>query len=507
MNPLDEIAELSINITQKQSFQKKENFDKLFSYCKNKDKNVAKCGILSVMQVLIDIIPNYSVNKHNDKGNLSKEVRERRFYEEAILNFARKYIQFCETSVNTKKCSSRIRLAAAKGLCSILAAKPAFNTTDHLIKVVTKLTNNKDEAIRHFACRKIVEVFGNDKNGDLTLKILSEVALMQTNKISTDLLQALLGVKLMKETEELQKKEKEKSKDVDRDLEKELREADIYDNKTEQQKNQIGILEHLFGTVFRFLKETKSEQHFRDSMNVVRHYVDYINIDIVPSIINALKQKRFSLLASIEAAHTALSICKTAEYTVDLRDFFASVYERAYEALDDRNSLLQLLALFEIISGSINKSRTAAFAKRLMIMSLHATPEVASVVICYIRQMFTNEPSMTSSVDFEFEAENEFIISADDPDFCNGTCAKYWELAELCQSSFPFLKSVSQELSTLIDLNAIRDSDIKAAREKRDWSPKAILDKYDNTYRIYDALSIQPKQHILPKQFKVYNFE
>ncbi|KAH0788945.1 Nucleolar complex protein 3 [Histomonas meleagridis] len=506
MEAYDEIADLSTSLIQKQSFQTKENLDKLFSFCKNKNRDVAKAAILSVMQVLIDILPSYPVGKHGANENLSKEVRARRFQEETLLNFARKFIQFCEGTINNRKGSKRLQIASGKALASLLQAKPGFNTAEHLSKVIVRLANNKEKPIRDFACEKIAEIFRDDSNGSKTLKVMNQIALTPTNQISTELLQALLSIKFKKDEPQPKSEEKPKKK-YDKDLERELREADVIDNKTEQQKNQISILEHLFGTVFRFLKETKSEQHFLDAMHVVRRYVDYINIDIVPSIIDALKKKRFSLLASITAAQTAISVCNTAQYSVDLRDFYTSVYERAYEALDDRDALLQLLALFEIISEAINKSRTASFAKRLMIMTLHASHDVASVVLCHIRQMFTNDASFTSAVDFQFEAENEFNISLDDPDFCNGTSAKYWELSELCQSSSDFLRTVANEIATLTDLNAIRESDIRAANEKRDWRPRNVLEKYDNTYRIFDAMSIMPQNHVLPKQFKIYNFE
>jgi hypothetical protein len=183
------------------------------------------------------------------------------------------------------------------------------------------------------------------------------------------------------------------------------------------------------------------------------------------------------------------------------------VYARAYEALDDRNIVLELLALFELMSSEIDKARTAAFAKRLMTMALHAPSDVAAVVLAYIRQLFETDPSMTAAVDFEFEAQGRFDILLDNPDFCNGPAARYWELSELCRSPNRYVREIALELSTLTNAEALMNSGIQAAKEKRDWRPKTILEQTDDSERVFDMNLLAQEFRPLPKAFKVYNFE
>ena len=482
----------------------KEGLDELYKFCKDKKYpiEIRKVAILSVLAVLESLIPDYVVAKHSAKDNVSREVRDRRAEEKVLLDFTRRFIQYCELVAFGRDNNIKLRVACAKSLSILFEKKRRYNTGEQLAKTVVRLACSPVALLKKYACQAIVGVFKSDPTGEFTLKIMTKVAETPTPKISSELLGALKEVELKPVSGKV-----EKPKLEDKELQRELKEVGIIDHKEELQHNQVAILEHLFGTVFRFLRETKSEEHFCKSMEVVKKYVDHINIDVVPQIVEALKQKRFSLQASIIAANTALSVCASAQLVVDLRSFYASVYARAYEALDDRQVLLQFLALFDMISQQIDKSRTASFAKRLMTMALQSMTDIQGTILAYIRQMVLNEPSMTRALDFEFEAAGEFSVVSDDPDSCNGPSAKYWELVHLANSPNKFVSAIATELASLTDINAIRNVTIAAANQKRDWSPAAILEQLDYSKRVFDVhLLVQPVKP-LPKTFKVFEFD
>ncbi|OHT02316.1 hypothetical protein TRFO_07132 [Tritrichomonas foetus] len=496
---MEQIATVATSLTTKPEFKTKENFDQLYTLCKDKDLKIARSAILSTMIVLSDIIPQYSVGKHSAKENLSKEVRERRNHDKILLDFTRRFNQFCEASAFNRQNSLKIRCASAKAISTLYQKRPNFNTSEHLSKCVVRLACCSEQRLRTIACESIARVFQNDPNGSNTLQIMTHLAATPTNQISTDMLQTLSTIKLKSHFEPKSKTPKIE----DKQLEKELRQADIIDNSSQHQHNQTGILEHLFGTVFRFLKETKSEVHFLAAMNVIHDYVEFINIDIVPAILEALKQKRFSLSSAITSATTAISVCKAATLVVDLRDFYSAVYARCYEALDDRSAILQLLHLFDNISQDMDKSRTASFAKRLMIMTIHAQVPVAAKVIAHIRQLFSKNPGMAAACAFDFEGEGEFNIEVDDPDFCNGPCAKYWELVELSHSYSETLRNYSKEMEGLVSYQTVKESDLQAAREKRDTSPEDVLetvDKFEDRF----VRDLKAETATLPATFKVF---
>ena len=481
-----------------------EGLDELYKFCKDKKSaiEIRKNAILSVLTVLRSLLPDYVVGKHSAKDNISREVRERRAQEKMVLDFTRRFIQYCELCAFGRDNNIVLRVACGKSLSILFDEKRHYNTGDQLAKTVVRLACSPIGILKKHACRAIVSVFKSDPSGEYTLKIMTKIAETPTPKISSELLGALEEVELKPVSGKV-----EKPKLEDKDLERELRDAGIIDQKDERQHNQIAILEHLFGTVFRFLRETKSEEHFCKAMEVVKKYVDHINIDVVPQIVEALKQKRFSLQASIIAANTAMSVCASAQLVVDLRSFYASVYARAYEALDERQVLLQFLALFDLISHQIDKTRTASFAKRLMMMALQSMTDIQGTILAYVRQMILNEPAMTRALDFEFEAAGEFSVVSDDPDTCNGPSAKYWELVHLANSPNKFVSAIATEVASLTDIHAIRNVTIEAANKKRDWSPAAILEQLDYSKRVFDVHLLSQPAKPLPKSFKVFEFD
>jgi len=479
-----------------------DGLDKLYGFCRDQKLpvEIRKNAILSALQVLVSVLPDYTVGKHSAKDNVSRDVRERRSREKLVLDFTRRFIQFCELMAFGRNNNIRIRVACGRALCAIFEKKRRFNTGEMLAKTVVRLGCAPVPLLRKHAAEALVRVFQSDPSGDDALRVISRVAETPTPKISAEILSALNSIELKPIKESKEKPIEDKA------LQRELRDAGVVDRSLELRHNQSAILEHLFGTVFRFLKETKSEEHFCEAMRIVKSFVAHINIDVVPSIIDALRQRRFSLRASIIAANTALSVCESARLVVDLRGFYASVYARAYEALEAREVLLEFLTLFENVARQLDTARTAAFAKRMVMMALQATADVQGVILACVRQMLCDDVSLTRAVDFEFEAAGEFNVALDDPDACNGPAAKLWELAHLANSHNRFVSEIAREVARLTDLEAVRNASIAAAMAKRDWSPAAVAARLDDRMRVFDVALFDGPAGPAPKSLKLFEF-
>ena len=508
---LDEIATACIALTQSEGYNTKENLQIVINHCKNyKIHKIQRVAIKSLDRVFVDILPSYTVDKHNAGDNPSKETQKRRAYESTLLECSRQFIQICEKVAFSGSSDQSCRDAAALALSDIHFSKPGFNTSKQLSNTIVKLACVNNERVREIACEKISEIFQGDPTGEATLILVSKIAVTPTTQISAELLQTLMSVK-MKDFPQKTAAEKEKEKKdqiTDKDLIKELREADIINERSnEEEERQIHILEQLFSILFQFLKETRSEPHFITAVDVIRKDVKWINKEFVAPIVSALKQNRFSLRAAMTAAHTADIICKSCEYTVDLRGFYTEVYARAYESLEDRDSLIEFLALFELISDSIDNKRTASFAKRLMIMALHAPVDILAMILVYMIKLMLHSPELTSLLDFEFEAEGDFNIYGSDPDFCNGPSAKFWEISELVNHHNKQIREIALELSRLTDSTAVQQAKIRYAKTKVEWNPQKTLEALDYSERIFDADTLTFAREPIPKTIKKFEFE
>ena len=515
----DEIADIAIKLTRHPETQTLERLNRLYDLSKSKDNDVSRKAILSLAAVLFDILPNYSIGKHSSSDNPSKEIRKRREYEQMLLDFTRRFIQLNEMLAFGRNNPMQVRTASAKALAGIFEKKPLFNTGKHLTSVVLRLSSYPIPRFRQIGCTAIANVFSCDPSLELTLMIASELPVLKIENISVDLLATLMKIHLKhdadlkpKETIEPSKEKGQKGKKADEDdiqdeyLKRELRKHGVIDSKSDLRKNQATILSHLFATVFRFLRETKSENHFIAAMHIIRDKVHFINYEYAVAIIPALKQSRFSLRACISGTQTALCVCQTASLTIDLRDFYVTVYSRAYEALEDHSALLELLALFDIISKERETNRTAAFAKRLMVMALLATPDVTAAILSTIRSITLEHPQFTEANDFDFQGEGEYQLLGDDPDFCNGKYAKNWELAEFTHSPSKIVRDIATDLAKLVDNDAVIQSRIREANSKENWNPRKVLEALDDSARIFDTTLLTVEQRPRPKTFKKFDF-
>ena len=507
----EEIAQACIQLTQSEGFNTRENLSIVIKHCKNyKIHKIQRLAIKSLDRVFVDILPGYSVDKHNANDNPSNEVRKRREYESTLLETSRQFVQICEKVAFSGSSEEQCREAAAMAIADIYEAKPGFNLGKTLPATLIKLACANSERVREIACNKIGGLFANDPNGETTLTLISKIATTPPPQISAELLQTLLSIKMkdFKQKTPAEKEAEKKNKITDKDLIKELRDADIIDEKgDEEEERQVHILEQLFSVLFHFLKETRSEAHFITAMEVIRKDVKYINIEFVAPIVSALKQSRFSLRAAMAAAQTADVLCKTCSYTVDLRGFFTEVYSRSYESLDDRESIGEFLTLFQLISESIDNKRTASFAKRLMIMGLHAPVDLLAMILVYMINLMLNSPALTSALDFEFEAEGVFNLYGNDPDFCNGPAAKFWELSELVRHHNKYVREIASELSNLTDSDAVQKAKIRYAKEKITWNPKETFELLDYSERVFDVDSLVIEKEPIPKEIKKFELK
>ena len=209
----DEIATACIQLTQSEGFNTRENLQLVINHCKNyKIHTIQRIAIKSLDRVFVDILPSYTVDKHNPNDNVSKETKKRREYESTLLELSRQFIQICEKVAFSSSSEQSCRSAAALALSDIYASKPGFNTSKALSATIIKLACANNEHVRQIACEKISEIFRTDPNGEATLTLVSKMAVTPTTQISAELLQTLMDVKMNSKRQQSTKKHKKRTK-------------------------------------------------------------------------------------------------------------------------------------------------------------------------------------------------------------------------------------------------------------------------------------------------------
>lgn len=144
--------------------------------------SIRKLAILSLVEIFKDIIPEYRVGIVDlEQQKVKKQTMQRVAYENALLNYYRKFLTKCEhmaakIKLNSNKFSNERASAqeiafaqlAIQAMCDLLSEHPYFNYGQNIAQFLVAFMDNYNEAIRMSVFRCFTGIFKTDKRMDLT---------------------------------------------------------------------------------------------------------------------------------------------------------------------------------------------------------------------------------------------------------------------------------------------------------------------------------------------------
>ena len=116
--------------------------------------SVKKLVLLSQLAVYKDVVPGYRIRHVGEEQTLlSKEVREQRSREKALLAAYQKYLQRLDREtglVSRTKISQRqlsVGIVAVECLCDLLKAVHHFNFSTNIVSTVVPLMDSRHSAV------------------------------------------------------------------------------------------------------------------------------------------------------------------------------------------------------------------------------------------------------------------------------------------------------------------------------------------------------------------------
>lgn len=261
-----------------------ESLTELQGFCTDKDANIARMAMLSLLAVFKDIVPGYRIRLPTQKElemQVSKEVKKLREFETKLLKCYQKYVQFLTRSVKLVLHSK----PATRCLCGLLEAIPHFNYVDSLLSVLVPQMDSPDSDCRKMCCDAVKSLFQNEgkHGGGATVEAVEMIAdLVKTENcvLRPDVVQVFLALSFDEDlnrpaaeheeekgtdnrVEKLNSKHQEKEKKAKkRQLAAKLRDEVVADfrescgsqDASEHRRLQTQTLTALFETYFRILK-------------------------------------------------------------------------------------------------------------------------------------------------------------------------------------------------------------------------------------------------------------
>lgn len=468
--------------------------------------------VLSLLTIYKDIIPGYRIRPLTErqmKENVSKEIRQLREYEGRLLNLYREYISslvvfYRQGHLETEGGKYAVACSVVYAACDLLNSKPHFNLRKELASIlVSKLGSLRIDQTYLMCIETITTLFENDEEGGISFDIVNRIAKMVKNKrykidsrvlgtfIHLRLLTELQGRadldKLVKEKPQVEKipkkqrvylsKERRQARRERKEIEEEMRKADMVVSAEVRERNQAQTLKTVFVLYFNILKH-RSKRLMGVTLEGLAKFSNLINAELFRDLLEVLREiiveqgdhitTRISLLCIITAFALLAGQPGDALSNTDLSFFIQHFYSVLYvmaltPSIETSHKSLRsmhegkvesetdlLVRCFEsmfVRQRATCRSRVLAFSKRLATCALQFPERTMLVALnvlsamvdrhSYVRALFHTHDRVKCGT-YNYETDN--------PDECRPEVATIWETTILRSHFNPRIVEAARKL-------------------------------------------------------------
>ena len=399
---------------------------------------IKKLALATQLAVYKDVIPGYRIREYKDEDlgtKVSKDVRQTRQYERALVAGYQQYIEelasVIKTGTTTDEADS-LKLVAINCACALLLAVPHFNFRTELLKIVVNQLSSLQPS-PYFAkwVQTLDDFFDADDDGAPSLEavtLLTKMMKARDYRIQESVLSTFFHLRLLSELSaksSMSKTDKaeevptyrgkklkakwqprsKKERKVARErkaVEKDMKEADATVTHEDRERMQSETLRMVFTTYFRILKLGTS--HLMGAvLEGLAKFAHLINQEFFGDLLEALK----------EIVTQASSTDNAAEEGEDIESIGGEVHATRNMT---REVLLSTQTAFTLLSGQdVSKSASALHLdlsfftshiyKTLFQLSLDADIELGS------KSLHLADPHSFSKENTERQHQNKVNVS------------------------------------------------------------------------------------------------
>ncbi|KAK6758901.1 hypothetical protein RB195_016248 [Necator americanus] len=436
-------------------------------------ETVQKLALVSMLQVLIDIIPGYSIREltaEEKQQKVKKETKKLQTYEESLLRYYLKFLQFCEKMTGKLNVKGRkldensftykLGMLCLKAMSRLVISAPHFNYATNILSTLIRLSLSKDQTVVSEVCTTLHQVFREDLHLRISLFGARSIASLVTKRkghvppslIATFL---FLNIKEVKNEDKksgkgrifakraLIKKEKANKtarkykKQLDK-LEADLKELDAAETLSTKVKTATETMKYVFQCYFSVLKRVPNVALLEPVLEGLNKFAHLLGVeffeDIVLTMEGLVDKEHLRLLDQLYCINTVFVILSGDGQllNVDPSRFYRSVYRVLNQLPFERRPDLrkkQMIVVSKALDLMINErrkqlplSRVAAFVKRLLSIATVMDDPSALCLVALVRSFFIAHSKLVQLVeedDAEGGAGGVFRSDIDDPDVSN----------------------------------------------------------------------------------------
>ncbi|XP_064630556.1 nucleolar complex protein 3 homolog [Lineus longissimus] len=463
---------------------------------------IRKYAMISLMEIFKDILPDYRIRVQTEKEKEQKQKKETaalRDFEQTLVRNYQLYLQFLERMIEGNKkvkkkkkkyeevkktCKEFIPEAAEKSLrdisiqcmCSLLASHPEFNFRSNMIATLVPFMNNETPEIADQVCDCFKEVLKADKMGEISLEMVrlaSKYIKSKSHQVKPKVLNVFLSLRIKEvdfehtKTEnkaakherlrKMSKRERKRNKKMV-EVNKELQEAAVSEDKNKRIRLHTQILEAIFVIYFRILKKGTHSVLLSTVLEGLAKFAHLINIeffgDLFAVISDLLESGNLTFRECLNCVKTAFTILtgQGSALNIDPIKFYTNFYSNLLKLHLGRTSEDCLLVLeciemmFNKRRKQVNQQRALAFIKRLATLALQQEPHSSIGLMASMRLCIHAFPRSDLLFDNEGHSSGIYLPELEDPEHCNAENTQLWELHLFRKHYHPIVRIYSEHL-------------------------------------------------------------
>ncbi|VDO41321.1 unnamed protein product [Haemonchus placei] len=436
-------------------------------------ESVQKLAVVSILQVFIDIIPGYSIREltaEEKKQRVKKETKRLQTFEESLLRYYLKFLQFCEKmtgrldakgrKLSEDSFSYKLGMLCLKSMCRLVIAAPHFNYATNIMSSLIRLSLSSHSTVVSEVCDTLNRVFREDLHLRMSLFGARSIASLVTKRkghVPPQLIATFLSLNIKEVKNEdkksgkgrifakraLIKKERANKtarkykKQLDK-LEADLKELDAAETLSTKLKTATETMKHVFQCYFSVLKRVPNVALLEPVLEGLSKFAHLLGVeffeDIVCTMENLVDKEHLRILDQLYCINTVFVILSGDGQllNVDPSRFYRSVYRLLNQLPFEKKSEVRrkhMVMVSRVLDTMINErrkqlplSRVAAFTKRILAIATVMDDPSALCLVALVRSFFIAHAKLVQLVeedDSEGGAGGLFRCDIDDPDVSN----------------------------------------------------------------------------------------
>ena len=498
----EEIAELVEKVMEDPE-EHYASLTRLVKMAYSKNPNTCKFAMLALVPVFSSIIPGYRIRPLTDlekKEKVSKEVARLRNFEQNLVVNYKNYITLLGKLAKTPNNSSPIKVnlgnLAMNAINNLIPNVSHFNFRNDILTILIRRIckpNISSDPTAIQSIKTIESLFTGDDEGTISvevIRIFCRVVKVRNYNIEESVLNTLLSLDVLHDydpnTKEesdayktmklkkknrihLSKKERKARKEM-KEIEEEMRKAELAVSAEERERNQAEILKCILKLYLNILKSGNSRL-IGSVLEGLSKFGNMANFDLLGDFLEVMKEIIYDaeldnlsseevrkVLLCIVTAFSLISNNTHMKVNIDLSKFVDALYSLLiYVALDaDIELSYKSLRLAdplnaEIVKPSVNVStkaelllkaldhvffrsksgtreRASAFTKRLYMCMMHTPEKTSMALLKFIDKLMNKYPEIGGLYSTEDRIGNgNFNMETDSISRSNPDAATLWE--------------------------------------------------------------------------------